>query len=48
MENSTLKMFEELGIFMWNIKGKGVTSIFPSSIKVRRETRPVLFRGTKF
>lgn len=48
MENSTFKMFEELGIFMWNIKGGGVTSIFPSNTKVRRETRPVLFRGTKF
>lgn len=47
MENCAFKMFEELGIFMWNIKGRGVTSVFSSNIKVRRETRPVLFRGTK-
>jgi hypothetical protein len=41
-------MFEELGIFMWTIKGEGVTSIFPSNIKVRRRTGPILLRGTKF
>lgn len=41
-------MFEELGIFMWNIKGEGVTGLFPSNIKGRRQTGPVFLRGTKF